>query len=190
MMHGQAVVVRRRGVVLLVVISLLMLFAVAGIAFVIYSEAQATTARVWRESESVRRPDMDPELLFNYFLGQMIYDTDNPLSALRAQSLARNMYGPRGGMTPFAGTGRVHTNPNPAVDDYYQMDYTNYGALRDPDARGSPNVSYTYPDFDSFPFRLSPHMPPPKRGLVRRPCRRRGFAFAVRACPDWCWAQG
>ena len=73
----------RQGVILLVVISLLMLFAVAGIAFVIYSEAQATTARIWRESESFRRPDMDPEELLAYFMGQLIYGTDNPQSALR-----------------------------------------------------------------------------------------------------------
>ena len=128
----------RRGVILLVVISLLMLFAVAGIAFVIYSEAQATTGRIWREGESVRRPDMDPELLLSAFLGQLIYDTDNPHSALRGHSLARSLYGNPGSTIPFNGPGRRPTDP---------LDFTAYsGAGPDPNSLPSPNVPYTYPD--------------------------------------------
>src|SRR5262249_40365666 len=92
--------------------------------------------------------DMDPELLLAYFLGQLIYDTDNPQSALRGHSLARNMYGKPGNTIPFCGSGRVHTGGN---DDYYQVDYTQYsGAARDPDQYGSLNPAYTYPDFNNL----------------------------------------
>jgi hypothetical protein len=139
----------RHGVILLIVISLLILFSLVGIAFVIYAEGQANIARIWREGENVPRPDMDPELLLSYFLGQLIYDTDNPLSALRGHGLVRNMYGPPGSTIPFNGTGRQHT---PAPDDYYNVDYTNYagGVPRDPNQPGpsSPNPPYTYPDFN------------------------------------------
>src|SRR5262245_35206770 len=137
----------RGGVILLVVISLLVLFALVGIAFVIYAEAQANTSRIWREGEAVDGPDMDPELLLAYFLGQLIYDTDNPLSALRGHGLARNMYGRPGGTVPFNGTGRIHT---PGQDDYYNVDYTAYpwNAGRNPDQMGSGNPPYTYPDFN------------------------------------------
>src|SRR5262249_52046144 len=143
----------RSGVVLLVVISLLVLFALIGIAFVVYAESQANTARIWREGETLQQPDMDPELLLSYFLGQLIYDTDNPFSALRGHSLARPMYGAPGGTLPYAGTGRIHTAANPAQDDYYQVDYTNYSGLaqpRNPDQYGSANAPYTYPDFNNM----------------------------------------
>src|SRR5262245_16298278 len=139
----------RDGVILLVVISMLVLFSLVGIAFVVYAEAQANTARIWREGETLQQPDMDPELLLSYFLGQLVYDTDNPFSALRGHSLARTMYGAPGGTVPYCGTGRIHT---PGQDDYYQVDYTNYsgGAPRNPDQYGSANAPYTYPDFNSM----------------------------------------
>jgi len=136
----------RSGVVLLVVISLLVLFSLVGLAFVVYAEGQANVARLWREAETTQLPDMDPELLLSYFLGQLIYDTDNPHSALRSHGLARNMYGRPGGMVPFNGTGRIHTG---GADDFYNIDYTQYGgAARNPDEHGSPNPPYTYPDFN------------------------------------------
>jgi hypothetical protein len=143
----------RRGIVLLVVITLLTLFAVVGITFVIYSQAEAGSARSWRESESLQRPDMDPESLLAYFLNQLIYDTTNPNSALQGHSLARTMYGLPGSTVPYNGTGRIHTNANAAQDDYYQVDYTNYSGAanpRSPSQYGSPNASYTYPDFNTM----------------------------------------
>src|SRR5271155_2836579 len=116
----------REGVILLVGISMLVLFSLVGIAFVVYAEGQANTSRIWREGETFRQIDMDPELLLAYFLGQMIYDTNNPNSALRGWGLATNMYGQPGSTVPFNGTGRLHTNANPATDDYFNIDYTNY----------------------------------------------------------------
>src|SRR5262245_58182583 len=88
---------RRRGVILLVVISLLTLFAVVGLSFLLYANATATAARLSREAQVQGRVDMDPELLFSLFLGQLVYDAPDDergvYSALRGHSLARGMYG-------------------------------------------------------------------------------------------------
>src|SRR5437660_1573635 len=100
----------RDGVILLVVISLLVLFALVGLAFVIYAESQANTARIWREKESQEQPDMDPEMLLAYFLSELVYDSNNPLSQMRGNSMAWNMYGPPGSTVPFSGTGRAAGN--------------------------------------------------------------------------------
>jgi len=148
---------RRAGVVLLVVITLLTLFAVVGIAFVMFAQAEATAARVWRESETLQQPDMDPEMLLAYFLSQFVYGTNNPYSALQYQDLATNMYGAVGNTVPFNGTGRIHTAANPANDDYYKIDYTQYPAgtaginprTYIPGTAFSPNAPYTYPDFNN-----------------------------------------
>ena len=144
--HRQNAASDRRGVILLIVISLLVLFALVGLAFVIYAQSQANIARIGREAETMQRPDLDPELLFAYFLGQLLYDTDNPYSALRGHSLARNMYGRPGSTMPFNGTGRIHTG-NP--DDFLLVNYTQFGGVaRNPDRYGSPNPPYTYPDLN------------------------------------------
>ena len=159
----------RQGVVLLVVISLLVLFSLVGLAFVVYAEGQANVARLWREAETSQQPNMDPELLLSYFLGQFIYDTDNLHSAMRGHSLARNMYGanPAGGnVIPYTGVGRVH-GPGPGGQDSANLvNYTWFGSdgfLRDPETTGQRSgpqqppgtyvcgsVSYTYPDANNL----------------------------------------
>jgi hypothetical protein len=171
---------QRRGVVLLVVITLLTLFAVVGIAFVLFAQAEATAARVWRESETLPRPDMDPEMLNAHILTQIIYGADDQngiFSALRGHDLARSMYGYNYGpgasnTTPFNGVGRLHYQaPFGSLgnqDSFALLNYQYFGAdgfLRDPERYGSRanpaappgpfvggfNVSYTYPDINN-PF--------------------------------------
>src|SRR4051794_28665685 len=91
----------RRGVILLVVVALLTLFAIVGLSFVLYAEAEARVAEAARAAESPSQPDGDPELLMSFFLGQMLYDVPDPAagsewgaySAMRGHSLARLMYG-------------------------------------------------------------------------------------------------
>src|SRR5262249_11230211 len=101
----------RRGVALLVVVFLLTLFAVVGLSFVLYADAEGRAARFYREAQSLSRPEVDPERLLAYFLGQLLYDVDDTTgfdSALRGHSLARLLYGwnaddPDGNTIPFNG---------------------------------------------------------------------------------------
>src|SRR5579871_2358512 len=87
----------RRAVILMVVLSLLTLFALVGITFVLYADAEAAAARVSREAETAQRADVPPEQALAYFLGQFIYgvndDSAGVGSALRGHELSRTMYG-------------------------------------------------------------------------------------------------
>jgi hypothetical protein len=147
----------RRGVILMVVMALLTLFAIVGITFVLYADSQATSARISRESESLQHADVDPEQALALFLSQFIYDVNDDASGvgsgLRGHSLARTMYGynyttvgiPGGNnVVSFNGVGRVQTGPGttwPAMNPYTANDYqlVNYtwfstdGFLRDPE---------------------------------------------------------
>src|SRR6516165_7265143 len=102
---------QRRGVILLIVLALLTLFAILGLTFVYYASAAAGAARLERESLAATRPDADPELLLAHFLGQLLYDAPDDetgvYSALRGHSLARNLFGYKDGANdvPFNGTG-------------------------------------------------------------------------------------
>jgi len=169
----------RRGVILLVVVTMLTVFAIVGISFVLYAEAEAVAARYYKESDQVRA-DMDPEALLAFFLGQLIYDLpDNEggiYSALRGYSLARSMYGwnynnggpPILNNQPFNGTGRLHYIITGLGDNYDLINYTWFRdagmPLRDPERfgvranpsitpgpyRGGANAPYTYPDLNSL----------------------------------------
>src|SRR5262249_28400703 len=108
---------------------LLTMFAIVGLTFALYATSEAEASRVYREAEVPTQPQTDPELLASYFLGQLIYDTDDfsgVFSALRGHGLARLIYGnyyarqanpiwstatdpdiPN--TVPFNGTGRLHT---------------------------------------------------------------------------------
>jgi hypothetical protein len=164
----------RRGVILLVVFSLLTLFALVGLSFVLYADAEAKSSQLFREAGVHNQPDLDPQLLLAYFLGQLVCDVDDQAgiySALRGHSLVRLLYGyndQAGNATPFIGTGRLHgPSPIPGVDDYQLVNYTYFpadGFLRDPERlgwRAGPaqprgpfaggfNVPYTYPDLNNM----------------------------------------
>lgn len=111
----------RRGVILLIVISLLTLFAVVGIAFVYYANAKADAARIYRETMQqalAQGPDESPENLLSEFMRQFIFDVEDTKtdSVLRGHSLARTMYGykaytapaPNPNVYAYSGTGRLH----------------------------------------------------------------------------------
>src|SRR5438128_10223031 len=89
--------VPRRGVILLVVLLMLTLFAIVGLTFVLYAGSAADSARLRLEAESRPQPDVEPELVFSHFLGQLLYDCLDDergvYSALRGHSLLRNLYG-------------------------------------------------------------------------------------------------
>jgi hypothetical protein len=154
----------RRGIILMVVLALLTLFAIVGVAFVLYAQAQATAARVARESETEQRADMSPDACLALFLGQFLYDVHDTTgygSGLRGHSLARTMYGYNSAslninVTPFNGIERLHTNGNAAggwpymnpynVDDHLLVNYTWFSAdgfARDPEWYGTMQTSPT-----------------------------------------------
>src|SRR5829696_6941409 len=94
----------RRGAILLVVITLLALFAVIGLSFALYADAEATAARMAREAESTGRDGTDieaalnPGQSFNEALGQLLFGgrDDDPRyvqSGFRGYEFARLMYG-------------------------------------------------------------------------------------------------
>jgi hypothetical protein len=165
----------RRAVILMVVLSLLTLFAIVGITFVLYADAEAVSARIAREAQTAQRADLEPELALALFLSQFIYDAPDTVSgagsALRGHSLARTMYGynysGNPNIHPFNGVGRLHyANAALNADDYTLINYTwfsNDGFVRDPEhygARPNPaaaqinpyvggNAPYTYPDLNN-----------------------------------------
>ena len=106
----------RRAVILMVVLALLTLFAIVGITFVLYADAEAASARVAREAETQQRADVDPQQALAFFLGQLIYDvpdmTTGSVPGMRGHSLARTMYGYNSAAAnaqhPFNGVGRLH----------------------------------------------------------------------------------
>lgn len=120
--------VQRKGMILLVVLALLTLFAIVGITFVYVASGQETSARIAREAETQFKPGVDPEAALSFALGQFLYDVNDPVpdtsvtpnvvnhpiglvSAARGHSLARNMYGFLDGTLndkPFNGTGRLN----------------------------------------------------------------------------------
>ena len=165
---------RRRGVILMVVLALLTLFAVVGITFVFYAQKSHSASVNFREGWQLGFQsgpvDLDPNTLLRYALAQLIYDVDDSSgvsSAIRGHSLARNLYGYNDqtlNLQPFNGTGRLHYPGQYGQDDYNLVNYTyfaNDGFLRDPEhygtrvspsaARtapflGSANPPYSYPD--------------------------------------------
>ena len=113
----------RRGVVLLVVIVMLALFAAVGITFVFYAEASSAASTSQRQSLVESAADMDPEMAFSLFLEQLLFgvpdDQNGVYSALRGHDLMRNMWGMNydyvngaislnNNTVAFNGAGRLH----------------------------------------------------------------------------------
>ena len=163
----------RRGMILMVVLILLTLFAIVGLSFALYASSEAEASRLYRDAQVAPVPDLDPEALLTYFLGQLLYDVDDSTgvySAMRGHSLARTMYGynyPRAvgdptflpNTVPFNGPGRLHSQPgltptNPfGMDDYNLINYTFFqqdgGFLRDPE-RGTSQPGVPGPFIGGF----------------------------------------
>jgi hypothetical protein len=118
---------------------MLALFAIVGLTFVFYADNSKQLARLHLDAETKRKPDVDPDRLFAYFMGQLLYDAPDDeagvYSGLRGHSLSRNMLGldyhfdtdgrllrndagelvdDTGNVlnsVPFNGTGRLHFDP-------------------------------------------------------------------------------
>src|SRR5436305_3791266 len=128
----------RRGVILLVVLVMLGLFATIGITFALYAGSAAESARISREAVSHPQPDVEPELALSYFLGQLLYDCLDDergvYSALRGHGLLRNLYGLNydsvagqwalgDNYQGYNGTSRLHYLHPFGSDDYYLLNY-------------------------------------------------------------------
>ena len=112
MLHRSSslIAARRPGVVLLVVMALLALFATVGLSFVFYADGEAVAAKLGAQALVKEMPEVDPEDLASFFLNQMIYDTNNQYSAARGWSLARSIYGYNPAalnVMPYNGSGRL-----------------------------------------------------------------------------------
>ncbi len=149
---------RRRAVILMVVLVLLTLFAIVGLAFVLYANNEANASRIYREAQSTQSNviDIDANILANTALGQLIFDVPDITSAatasftaIRGHSLSRDIYGwnsdagPTYGTNiyPFNGVGHLHsTNGNNwGMDDHALISYVPYPAdnfIRDPERIG------------------------------------------------------
>lgn len=206
----------RRGVILMVVLALLTLFAILGLSFVLYADSSARSGQISREAESaVVKPnvDLDPDALFAFLMGQLLLPVDDTVagvySGLRGHDLARNMYGYNPATyngTPFNGVGRLHGNsPISGVDDYNLINFTYFSAdnfLRDPERFGARanlgaapaawtggfNAPYTYPDLNNlFLAAVDPG------GNVLLPSFHRPWLFGSNdpnANPNWMNQQG
>jgi hypothetical protein len=157
----------RRGVILIVVLALLTLFAIVGLSFVLYAQAEAESSRLYKEEKTLRQVLESPDRMMAHAWSKLLYDEDdNPLygapgvySSIRGHSLARSMYGnddyydPTTGFfvpnqTPFNGTGELAaTNTMPGGPPLNQLVNFTYfpldNFLRDPERsqfRAGPNA--------------------------------------------------
>ncbi|MFQ3650709.1 MAG: hypothetical protein SNJ75_10270 [Gemmataceae bacterium] len=166
---------KRDGVILLVVLAMLTIFALIGLSFVLYADSAATRARIFREAGTFNRfGDVRETALtsataaWEEFLGQILYDVNDDIvgvaSVLRGHSLGRTLYGwndAPGALNdrPYTGTGRIE---NPTYINYLHFqgqpirDPARSGTRTDPNnlaARGpitgDLNVPYTYPDLNN-----------------------------------------
>lgn len=80
----------RRGVLLMVVLSMLALFLLLGTAFLVSSQFYADTAK---EASKLNRTNNNPADLLERAMLQVVRDTNNQNSAIRYHSLLRDVYG-------------------------------------------------------------------------------------------------
>lgn len=97
---------QRRGVLLLVVLSMLVLFMLIGTAFLMTSDQSRTQAKASAKRDQYG--NVATRLLDRAML-QLVRDTDNPASAIRYHSLLRDLYGTDG----FSGVACGFTTGDP-----------------------------------------------------------------------------
>ena len=100
---------RRRGVLLLVVLSLLVLFVLAGLTFIVVTQQYRRVAR--QVAAHDHTGDSPPKLVDKVFY-DLLRDTQSPSSAMRGHSLLRDYYGEDYflGLSAKETTQRIHNN--------------------------------------------------------------------------------
>ncbi len=187
---------RRRGAVLLIVMSLLALFAAVGLSFVFYANAEATASNHFRDAATMSQGDIEPELALSLFLGKLIYgdkdDSGGAGSSLRGHDLATGIYGRDyiitningvptvvlgSTRTPYNGSGRLH----------YQFD---------PKSPGMPAILTTAttaaPTTPPDNYELIQYKYFPADGFVRDPGRYgfQGTPYGLRTDPNQTMTSG
>lgn len=107
----------RRGMILMVVLAMLALFAIVGLGFVLVSENSAMSARIDSNALTGKGEEQpDPQRAFSYYLGAQIYgvpdDATGVQSGLRGHGLADTTF-PRDARVPngvIAGVQQYRTN--------------------------------------------------------------------------------
>jgi hypothetical protein len=164
----------------MIVLAMLTLFAILGLSFVLYANSQAQSARLARDAEGITLQAGDiPDPLFNYFLGQLIYDTDNSsgvYSAMRGHSLARALYGyndaPNAAgaspinIVPFCGTGRLHIPSLVLGGTYFEDQLINHTYFQTDGFVRDPEWTLSRPFVAPPPYATPPPTPPHPAGSV------------------------
>jgi hypothetical protein len=140
----------RRGVILIVVLALLTLFAIVGLSFVLYAQAEAESSRLYKEDKNLRQALESPDRMWGWALSKVLYDeyddATGVYSGLRGHSLGRSEYGldttldPNGNViypipnqTAFNGTGRLTAaTPIAGLDEKSAVNYTWFQSAGDP----------------------------------------------------------
>ncbi len=114
----------RRGILLLVVLSLLTLFLMIGTAFIVtanqYRKMNKTRARITEQSQAPARQ----QKLLDEVINQLVRDTNNQNSVLRFHSLLRDLYG-NDGFTAYLSTAIGPTPPAGCTWDSNGTNVTN-----------------------------------------------------------------
>jgi hypothetical protein len=171
--------VKRSGMILLIVVAFLSMFLVVGTTYLLVADSIRRTSdfdlnATDKRSDYALMPDIDPRYMFNFALGQILYDVADPIafdgtgkilttnSALRGHSLARDIYGGYilAGVNdrPFQGTGKDKAAELTGSPNYIVVGPTTGVGIRDPEKGTRTNVNpnstkistwnppYTYPD--------------------------------------------
>ena len=95
--------VKRSGMILLIVVAFLSMFLVVGTTYLLVADSIRRTSdfdlnATDKRSDYAMMPDIDPRYMFNFALGQILYDVADPgigttNSVIRGNSLARDIYG-------------------------------------------------------------------------------------------------
>jgi hypothetical protein len=100
--------VKRSGMILLIVVAFLSMFLVVGTTYLLVADSIRRTSdfdlnATDKRSDYALMPDIDPRYMFNFALGQILYDVVDPVlvggkivttnSVIRGNSLARDIYG-------------------------------------------------------------------------------------------------
>ncbi|MDC0936220.1 hypothetical protein OAS39_08020, partial [Pirellulales bacterium] len=84
---------QRRGILLLISLSMLVLFMMVGTAFVVSARLARDSAKAQTEASEIRATEEQQARLLDEVARQLLRDTNNEKSSLRFHSLLRDMYG-------------------------------------------------------------------------------------------------